>query len=139
MGKLFTARVYDYAKLKEAHPKARFVCVMRFPPKFIPAEVKRMRSMSPSIKTLAEYKKANDFDGFTKAFEKEVLSNPDFKDDACNVCDMLVAQDVVLMCHEKYGENCHRHLLPKLILGNDMSAYGGELLPPVKQTELGWE
>ena len=71
--------------------------------------------LSPSWKLLNDYKDGRiDWAQYTERFRREM---------DCDMCrkemkriwDLSLTKDVFLVCYEKDGENCHRHILIELI------------------------
>jgi len=72
--------------------------------------------LSPSWKLLNDYKDERiDWAQYTERFRREM---------DCDICrkemkriwDLSQTMDVFLVCYEKSGENCHRHILMELMM-----------------------
>jgi uncharacterized protein YeaO (DUF488 family) len=96
------------AKMKETaakNPEAVFIVVTR----------SAGHVLSPSWKLLNDYKeRIIDWAQYTERFKREMDC------DACiaemkRIWDLSQTKDVFLVCYEKPGENCHRHILIELI------------------------
>lgn len=154
-GSLWTGRIYDYKKIREIFPNIIQICVMRWPPKYLDLKkegIQHMLSFAPSMKLLNEYKKQrkdpikDDFDEawfmFIRGLYDEFSGNALVMEDRFKIRRALQdGESVVLLCHEKAGENCHRMMLPYIILTDDeMTTYKGEMgfEPAVVQTKFDW-
>jgi hypothetical protein len=96
------------AKMKQIakeNPDAAFIVVTR--------SAKHM--LSPSWKLLNDYKDGSiDWAQYTERFRREMEC------DSCiaemkRIWDLSHTKDVFLVCYEKPGDNCHRHILIELM------------------------
>ncbi len=79
--------------------------------------------MSPSWKLLNDYKAGRaDWAQYTERFKHEMNCDPCIAE-MRRIWDLSQKKDVFLVCYEKDGENCHRHILIELI----KSYYGTDL------------
>jgi len=123
-GQLFTGRVYDFRKIKERYPKVLLISVMRWHPRYIRLEangIMHMKSLSPSIKLLKYYqekeKSERNWRSFVTAYANEFMESKLAADGRFLIRNLLIhGTDIVLLCHEKKNENCHRKILPSLLL-----------------------
>ena len=123
-GQLHTGRIYDYAKLKAEYPKVLQICVMRWSPRFISLEkngILHFSGLSPPAKLLKAYQKKAKTDKNWKSFIEKMVDHLEKDDmakkDIFSLRYMLMAgTQIVLLCHEQVDENCHRHMLPHVIL-----------------------
>jgi len=103
---------------------------MRWPPKYISLQkegIEHIPSLSPSIKLLKKYQKKQDWDAFIKDFVFEFKENDYAQNDLDEIHGRLKqGEDIVLLCHEKSDEPCHRKLLAHL-LPEDDDYYKGEV------------
>jgi len=137
-GQLWTGRVYDFGKIKERYPKMLLISVMRWHPRYIRLAangILHMKSLSPSIKLLKYYqekdKSEKNWRSFVTAFAEEFLESKLAGDDRFLIRNLLIRDtDIVLLCHEKRNENCHRKVLPSLLLNENEidEVYQGEIV-----------
>jgi uncharacterized protein (DUF488 family) len=131
-GKLFTGRIYDYRKIKIYYPEVLPICVMRWSPKRIDLKkhgILHFLGLAPSVKLLNWYKKKmrkkkmslrdkeiiwkNFVNDFMEYIEKDSLA----QEERFLLRGLLIkGTNIVLLCHEKFNENCHRKILPSLLL-----------------------
>jgi len=156
-GKLFSGRIYDYPKIRQYYPKALLICVMRWPPRMINLKKKRILhfvGLAPSLRLLNNYKKRAQkklslreeelvWEDYIETFYEEQNTNEEAIRDKDLVRNLLRnGTDVVLLCHEKSHENCHRKLLPDIILTKtqiENNVYQGEVvLEDIVQMKLGF-
>jgi uncharacterized protein YeaO (DUF488 family) len=149
-GRLYTGRIYDHARIKAEYPKVLRICVMRWPPRFIKLKengITHFTGLSPPAKLLAYYKKREKNEKNWKSFVEKMVEHLETDDmarkDIFSLRYLLLAgTQVVLLCHEKADENCHRHILPQIVLTEeDLNAgvYKGELcFDETIQLRLDW-
>jgi uncharacterized protein YeaO (DUF488 family) len=78
--------------------------------------------LSPSWKLLTDYKDGMiDWNRYVLRFREEMAS-AECREEMKRIWDLSQKKDVFLVCYEKPGENCHRHILIELI----KSYYGTE-------------
>jgi len=96
------------AKMKQTakeNPDAAFVVVTR----------SAGHVLSPSWKLLNDYKEGRiDWAQYTERFRCEMERDP-FIAEIKRIWDLSQTKDVYLVCYEKLGQNCHRHLLINMI------------------------
>lgn len=69
------------------------------------------KRLAPSYQALAEFKLTGDAQKFTEEYREDVLSRMDAEALAGELQAMVPTQDVLLVCFEKQGDFCHRHLV----------------------------
>ena len=76
---------------------------------------KQYKKLAPKFWFFAKYKADNDEAFYTEQYNNEVLS-------MLNPNDILkeLGEDAVLLCYEKPGDFCHRHLVSKWLNDNDI-------------------
>ncbi|MGL5315299.1 MAG: DUF488 family protein, N3 subclade [Peptostreptococcaceae bacterium] len=80
-------------------------------------DVQIMQGLSPSFKTLGEYKKTNDWGMYTKNFANDMRTQL-FGEALSRVMQYLDSgHNVCLLCYEKNGEKCHRSIIAREIKG----------------------
>jgi len=103
------------AKMKEMaakNPEAVFIVVTR----------SAGHALSPSWKLLNDYKDGKiDWNRYTLRFRAE-MATAECREEMKRIWDLSQKKEVFLVCYEKDGENCHRHILIDLM----MSPYGTE-------------
>ena len=85
------------------------IAITRFPPKWY--EGATLKDIAPPIHLLNHYKEHYDKEYYIDVFKREVLSNLSQKDIVYKIQKSFGAKDVVLLCYEKKGDFCHRHLV----------------------------
>jgi uncharacterized protein YeaO (DUF488 family) len=130
-GKLYTGRIYDYQKIREEYGKVLLICVMRWQPRFLNLEKKNilhLLGLSPSPKLLGFYKKRMQrkkisvrekediWKEYVKRFLKEMEGSLAQQDRFLVRCLLGQGVNIVLLCHESADQNCHRRILPSVIL-----------------------
>ena len=90
--------------------------------RFYPRGVKKthfdiwMRELAPSKKLLEEYKTNKiTWNQFVKSFKTELKKNEESLLGINNLKNKTKSENVTLLCFEKDGTPCHRHLLNKII------------------------
>ena len=149
-GRLYTGRIYDHAKIRQEYPKLLQICVMRWPPRFINLKANKILhylGLAPPVKLLKYYQKQKKTEENWKKFVEKMLrylvTDDLAEKDIWSVRYLLLAgTDVVLLCHEHFDENCHRRLLPDVILTEkeqEAGVYQGEIyFDESVQTKLDW-
>ena len=83
------------------------------------------KKLAPTYQILMEWKKTGDTEWYIEEYDDEVLSN--FKPDRvfAELMQMSAGKDVALICFEKSGDFCHRHLVAEWLrnAGYDCEEY----------------
>lgn len=99
-----------YGKLRAIPEEFCRIAISRATPGGLFGEL-RYLPLAPSADILYEYKHTRDEEKFTKAFRSEL----DRLDPLSVVADLLDMAgenpDIVLLCYEKAGDFCHRHIV----------------------------
>lgn len=123
VGMLYTGRIYDHKKIRQQLPDARLICVMRRPWRYCPSDIPKLVSLGPPIDLHNETREAveNGYDGpeFKMSYSARYMAHLLLGDgEECPedltqkiLHDVRGGSDIVLLCHEKAGEFCHRKLL----------------------------
>lgn len=96
-------------KMRE-YPEAEFVEITR----------SKEHVLSPTWDLYNLYKRNKNWEMYTRIFLKQMEAQA-CKDEMKRLWDLAQTKDVFLVCYEKDGENCHRHLviaLMKKMFGN---------------------
>lgn len=109
-----------FAKMKSIPENAKKLIITRYPPNWInPNQFNNtfiVKSLSPSQDILLNYKKYNDWETYTKNFQKEMEERKDLKDMLSKLEAFLKNDnDVYLLCYEKDYTKCHRYLIAKYL------------------------
>jgi uncharacterized protein YeaO (DUF488 family) len=111
-----TKSIYDPAERKDG----RRILIARHYPRFH----KKLdydewdRTLSPSKELIKKYKnKKISWTQFSRAFRKE-LSSEEARKDLDRLAIHARRKSVTLLCYEKEGEKCHRHIVKALISKN---------------------
>lgn len=92
-------------EMKKNNPDAAFIVVTR----------SAGHVLSPSWKLLNDYKDGRiDWNRYTLRFREEMAA-AECREEMKRIWDLAQKKDVFLVCYEKPGENCHRHILIELI------------------------
>lgn len=68
-------------------------------------------SLAPLWETVKKYKDGGSWEDYTEEFYSTVLNNRDQHEILNELMQKSEGKDVVLLCYEKYSDNCHRHLV----------------------------
>lgn len=121
--KIFTSY---FARIKHIHqqsPDIEFISISRFPPKFYTGL--EYLPLAPSAELLTEVKHTNNIEHYTEVFNAYLNSlNPSSV--ISDLYEMSGGKNVCLVCYEKPGDFCHRHLVSKFLsphLNSPISEY----------------
>ncbi len=89
---------------KRGFPEAEFVEITR----------SKEHVLSPTWALYNLYKQNHDWEMYTRLFIKQMEAQA-CKDEMKRLWDLAQTKDVFLVCYEKDGENCHRHLVISLM------------------------
>lgn len=80
-----------------------------------------LKSLAPSWDIYNEYKQSGDAERYTKRYKEEILAaiNKEVVSDWLNLMMSRYGKDAILLCYEKPGKFCHRHLIAEW-LGDDV-------------------
>jgi len=149
-GRLYSGRIYDHTKLKAEYPKVLRICVMRWPPRFINLKehgILHYTGLAPPVKLLRYYQKqkktADSWKMFVEKMVEHLETDEMARKDIFSIRYMLsVGTHIILLCHERADEDCHRRMLPSMILTEEELAagmYAGELyFDETIQLRLDW-
>ena len=99
-----------YANLRNIPTNIVPVAISQFPPDWYKG--KKLRRLAPSQELLRLYKSGQiTEDGYVERYKTETLSQFDPRTLCQNLYDYFGGKDVCLMCFEKPGDFCHRHLV----------------------------
>ena len=94
------------------------------------------KKLAPKFDFFMKWKKTQDNDYYIEHFQKEVLDVLDpfdvireIEDKICDAKIILSPINFALVCYEKPGDFCHRHLVAQWLIaqGNNCKEYEGEL------------
>lgn len=71
------------------------------------------KKLAPRYGFFMEWKRNHDNNYYIKHFNEEVLSTLDAQEVYKEICQLAGSENVVLLCYEKSGDFCHRHLVAK--------------------------
>ena len=69
------------------------------------------KRLAPTERILREWKFENNVEKYINDFRRDILSKLSAHDVARDLIDFSNGGDVVLLCYEKRGDFCHRHLV----------------------------
>jgi hypothetical protein len=100
-----------FAKMRKMTPEQQAKCmsIARFTPKGVNIPINTM--LAPHWDILKKYKEDKDEESYTVAYKKQLA--------ALNPHNIAKAMDGrILLCYEKSGDFCHRHLLADWLRNN---------------------
>lgn len=71
------------------------------------------KKVAPKYGFFMEWKRNHDNDDYVKHFNEEVLADLDPQEVYKEICQLAGSSNIVLLCYEKSGDFCHRHLVAK--------------------------
>lgn len=71
----------------------------------------QFRSLSPKYDFFTKWKETRDDIYYIRCYKEKVLSRLKASDVASTLYGMSNGQDVALVCYEKTGDFCHRHIV----------------------------
>lgn len=106
------------------------IAIVRFLPKNV--NMIDLKTLAPSKELLFEYKRTLNTTVYTHGFNKVLASkNPE---DVINTLELISKQhnnrDIVLICYEKTGDFCHRHLVANWLNDSKLLSY------PIEECQL---
>jgi len=82
-----------------------------------------LRELSPSAKLLKSYRESKiDWSLFSAAYVNELKSNTESIESIQTLRSLAGHSSITLLCYEKEGMHCHRHLLKDMIDNPDLLA-----------------
>ena len=69
------------------------------------------KKLAPKYKFFMEWKENHDNDFYIRHFEDEVLSKLDIRRVCNELFNLTGSKNIALVCYEKPGDFCHRHLV----------------------------
>lgn len=100
--------------------------------RYYPRGVKRgsfdewVRALSPSRELLKRYRSGEvAWDAFKESFVAELRSSEESREEVWRLHARGESGDVTLLCYEKEGLPCHRHLVKQAIVRPSLLAEGG--------------
>ncbi len=136
---ILTGRIYNHKKIREKFPDALLVSVMRKPWRYTPRDIVVMKELGPPEHLLSYVKDHKDAEGqslvnlqayyaaeyFKHLYEKSIAVSVHLGE----LMSMMENYDkIVLLCSEKSGEFCHRHLLRYHLVDDWDLLNGGEIV-----------
>lgn len=102
-------------KKRELYPDAVFISVARVTPKNAKVDQVYL-ALAPSIKLITAYNdgKGISWEEYTQRYKKEI-DNTEAETDLLVLSRMAEINDIFLVCYEKTGRNCHRHILLEIL------------------------
>ena len=97
------------------------VSISLFPSKFFAG--KEYKKIAPTQKILFDWKRFADKGRYIREYQKEVLSKLDKLKVYRELEELGQGKDVVLLCYEKSGDFCHRHLFAEWMCDYDIKEY----------------
>ena len=100
-----------FAKMRKMTPEQQAKCmsIARFTPKGVNIPINTM--LAPKWDILKKYKEDNDMNAFARAYKEQLTAL-----DPAKVAKTM--DDRILVCHEKIGDFCHRHILARWLRDN---------------------
>ncbi|MBO5435343.1 DUF488 domain-containing protein [bacterium] len=69
------------------------------------------KKLAPSFDILMQYKSNPDKDLYTQRYRSEILGKLDVETVISDLTNLSGGKDIALLCYEKTGDFCHRHLV----------------------------
>lgn len=82
---------------------------------------KQYKKLAPKWSFFSVWKETHDNDYYIKHFQKEVLDTLNADDVVKKLEEMSEGKDIALICYEKPGDFCHRHLVADWLAKNGYS------------------
>ncbi len=100
-----------FAKMRKMTPEQQAKCmsIARFTPKGVNIPINTM--LAPKWDILKKYKENNDMNAFVRAYKEQLSAL-----DPAKVAKTM--DDRILVCYEKIGDFCHRHILARWLRDN---------------------
>lgn len=98
-----------FAKLKSLPSSITPVSICGWPPKFYTGL--QYKNLAPLWSFFSEWKRTHDNDYYIRCFKSLVLSKLNQKEVVDCLHSMAGTEDIALVCYEKPGDFCHRHLV----------------------------
>jgi uncharacterized protein YeaO (DUF488 family) len=77
---------------------------------------RRVLALSPSRELLSSYRSGEkDWGEFSEAFLAELRANPESLEEIRSLHELSKVQDITLLCYERPGLPCHRHIVRDLL------------------------
>lgn len=76
--------------------------------------------LAPSYYCLMDYKNNPDWNKYIERYQRETLSKLDAEEVANMLYTLADSEDIVLLCYEKTGDNCHRNLVADWFIEKDI-------------------
>ena len=105
-----------YANLKKIPKNIIPISISRITPKKI--NIKVFLQLAPSLNALGYYKQSKDMNMFIDRFFEENLNKLNAYEILNEINSYSKGKDVVLLCYEKAGDFCHRHLVSQWFRDN---------------------
>lgn len=110
-----------FAKLKQIRAAGIVpVSIARYTPRWA-GQIKRMPELAPSENILTEYKQTGDAERYTARYKAEILGNQNPVVVGLILQAISDGKDVALLCYEKSGDFCHRHLMAEWLRENGVA------------------
>lgn len=100
-----------FAKLRNISPAIVPISICGKPPAAYHG--KQLKMLAPKWSFFKIWKETHDNDFYIRHYHEEVLNKLDAKKMAAMLRSISNDKDVVLLCYEKPGDFCHRHLVAK--------------------------
>ena len=100
-----------FAKMRKMTPEQQAKCmsIARFTPKGVNIPINTM--LAPKWDILKKYKEDNDMNAFARAYKEQPTAL-----DPTKVAKTMDGR--ILVCYEKIGDFCHRHILARWLRDN---------------------
>lgn len=81
------------------------------------------KRLAPSWSIYKEYKDSLDRERYVRRFTAEILSGLDRSEVMRDLENLSDGKDIVLVCYEKPGDFCHRHLIAEWLDKDNIKEY----------------
>jgi len=76
------------------------------------------KRLAPKYGFFIEWKKNHDNEFYIEHYNREVLKGLDVRQVLSELLNLTGSYDICLLCYEKTGDFCHRHLVAKWLIDN---------------------
>lgn len=105
-----------FARLKNLPKDIAPIAICGGVPKFYNGLV--FKDLAPEYESFKEYKKDGNEEVFSEKYKRLVLAKLNVSEVVQKLYKLSGGRDVCLLCYEKTGSFCHRHLIAEWLLEN---------------------
>ena len=106
---IYTSYFGNLRRIEKVCPNLFPVSIALYPPNWFRGA--RYRKLAPTADILREWKEKHDVERYTKRFCDEVTSHLNRDEVIKDLMKLSNGHDAALLCYERPGEFCHRHIV----------------------------